>query len=1010
MIRDLRDIASRISSELLCRNLFKLIAEELYQIPDPGIALTALDRLLSMQASPDQIASSWLSGQQTFKRVLRLLGTSPFLCQIILSQYSEIESVLSGSFLSHQSLVDEAKAMTAHCENEHRVAEALRRFRLRWTLKIASSDLFDEMPLNETTSHISNLADACLEAALAWCLERHARKHGMPRTSSGCTCEIVALALGKLGGHELNYSSDVDLIFLYDEDGKTTSTRPISSSEFFGRVITDFLRIMAGGGSSSFILRVDLRLRPEGAQGPILMNLDQTLNYYDSVGRTWERQALIKVRPCAGNLELGHRFQQLMEPFVYRRYLTSIEIAEIKAMKHRIEYRSKHSGVDQWDVKTGFGGIRDIEFVVQFLQLLNGCTLQELRHSHTLETLSRLNSTGCLTADEFNILKENYIFLRRIEHRLQLAEDRQTHTIPEKTSSQIILSRLMNYQYQNSWESPAGPIERFIRDYRSKTTENHNILNRLLHDTFQNETDEVTDLLTDLILDPEMPEEMRNQAIDQLGFQNRSQALIHLQCMAREEKPFFSTPRCRHFFSALAPKLLKIVASTPNPDFTLSQVESVSRQIPGKVALWEFLNQNSDALNSFIKIAAFQKFTTELMISRSNAWEDWSRNVNSVSEITAELLESEICNQLKATDSPIQRLRTVRDSAWLEIAARIKFPITSQNTIQVSHETALVARTIVGCMANRIWTEGLARWDQSNPGQLSPGNWGIVALGKLGGDDLLFHSDIDLLFIHEVNSELPTNRLRQAAEAFFQDLASRLIRSLSEGGRSFLYRVDTRLRPFGNSGPLSVSCGSLQTYYAGNDARIWERLALMRAQSIYTQGFHSVNLNALLKQLATSRKFSWKQIVLEMRELRSRTLAGKDSARTDLKKAEGGVHEAELLVQLMQWTGFEKWDEPPSTNFWKAVNQLETKRLMKQDQLKDLVKAYSLFRQIELALRLYRNRPANTIEIQWDEVAILNNMVEFPFENSQTEVNSVIASQMSHVHRMFEDWLAKESS
>jgi len=211
-----------------------------------------------------------------------------------------------------------------------------------------------------------------------------------------------------------------------------------------------------------------------------------------------------------------------------------------------------------------------------------------------------------------------------------------------------------------------------------------------------------------------------------------------------------------------------MVALTPHPDFTLSQVESVSRQIPGKVALWEFLNQNPDALNSFIKIAAFQKFTTDLMISRSHAWEDWSRNVNSVNEITAELLGSEFLNEMNDAELPIQTLRNVRDSAWLKIATRIKFPITSQNTIQVSRETALVARTIVSCMAKRIWTEGLARWDQTNPRQISPGNWGIVALGKLGGDDLLFHSDIDLLFIHEVNADLPTNRLRQAAEAFFR--------------------------------------------------------------------------------------------------------------------------------------------------------------------------------------------------------------------------------------------------
>lgn len=1010
MVRDLRDIATRINHPNHCRKLFDFIASMLHQIPDAALALTSLDRLLVIQPASTNVIVQWLGDQKKLERLLKLLGTSPFLSQIVLSQFFEVESLLAFDCISREAIVAEAIGLTADCDSEKHVAEVLRRFRLKWTLKIAASELYDENTVKATTGAVSDLADACLDAALSWSLTRNAIKTGLPRKSSGETCQIVALALGKLGGHELNYSSDVDLIFLYDEDGSTPSARPHSASAFYAKVIADFLRIMSGAGTSSFILRVDLRLRPEGAQGPILMNLEQTLNYYDSIGRTWERQALIKVRPCAGQLQLGHQFQAMIEPFVYRRYLTSHEIAEIRAIKRRIEHRTTSSGTAEWDVKTGFGGIRDIEFVVQFLQLLNGCTLPELRLNQTLETLEKLKSTGCLTTDEFEILRDNYIFLRRVEHRLQLFDDRQTHRIPEQHQTRQILARLMNYRPLNAWESPAGPFERFMRDYRNKTAQNHNILNRLLHDTFQNEIEEGTDLLTDLVLDPEMPEELKNQAMEQLGFQHRAVALTHIQSLAREEKPFFSTPRCRHFFSALAPKLLKAVASTANPDHTLSQLEAVTHQIPGKVAVWEFLNQNPHALQSFVNIAGYQKLTTELMISRPNSWENWSHCFKSRTIVTSKILESEFQKQLKSTENAQEALRNIHDQTWLEIAARLKIPISPENAIQASFELATLAKTIVSIAANRIWSEGLIRWRQTTSAQTWPGNWGIVALGKLGGDDLLFHSDIDLMFLHEVNAKLPTNRLKQAAESFFQDLASRLVRCLSEGGKNFLYRVDTRLRPFGSSGPLSVSSDALQLYYAGSDARIWERLALLRARPVYAQGFEEQQLKSMLHRLSYSMEFSRSQTIHEIKELRTRTLASCHSARIDIKRAEGGLHEAELLVQLMQWTGFQLMIEPPLTNFWQAVRQLERMNLIRPRIKQKLKKAYSLFRQIEMALRLVRNRPTNTIEIQPEEIPFLERMIELPAEHNGTDLNSLILSQMAVVHGIFQDWLDADDS
>ncbi|MFM7594068.1 MAG: hypothetical protein ACKO85_19955, partial [Isosphaeraceae bacterium] len=665
LARDFIDICRRINNSKSSFQLFQFIENEYSFIPDLPAAMTGLDRLLSLQPDPSGYITQQIENKKSLQRLLQIMGTSPFFNQIIFSQPEIITDLAQISFDSKTALLNEAIQISSGLDNERSLSNALRRFRQRITLAIASADFFEQIPLPQTTTAISNLADACIEAAMLWAIERNKKKFGMPLKADREPCRLVALALGKLGGQELNYSSDVDLIFIYDEDGHTPGHRPLPALDFFSRVIADFLRVMAGPGGTGFVLRVDLRLRPEGLQGPVVMNLEQALNYYDSAGRTWERQALIKVRPCAGQIELGEEFKSRIEPFVFRRYLNSMEIAEIQAMKRRIEHRSEKSGESDVDVKTGFGGIRDVEFVVQFLQLLNGCTLSQLRCNNTLNALVQLKETGCLTNEEHLSLRRNYIFLRHVEHRLQLMDDRQTHRIPPDRQSRSILARLMGFHSLNSWENPESPFERFKREYQKIAAENHEILNKLLHGTFKASEETGPDLLTDLILDPEMPQELIEQALAPIGFKNPATALKLLADMSKEEKPFFSTPRCRHFFAALAPVLLNAISNTPNPDSAISQIETMSRHIAGKVALWERLLRSHEALNSFVEIASCKRLTTDLISSRIDAWEDWSKFIEDDSKSSLKKLEAELLKLPQAGQSLTQQLKLFRDKNWL---------------------------------------------------------------------------------------------------------------------------------------------------------------------------------------------------------------------------------------------------------------------------------------------------------------------------------------------------------
>ena len=353
---------------------------------------------------------------------------------------------------ARETLIDDLWSELQSAGDDQASRLTLRRFRLREYLRIGYNDIVRDVPLEVTTLDLSHLADACVEAAYRLARARAIARHGEPRTANDRAARFAVLALGKLGGEELNYSSDIDLIFLYDAEGRASGEKGLSNSEFFARMGGEIVRLLSDHTSLGQAYRVDMRLRPEGDQGPLARSLAATLGYYETSGRTWERQALIKCRPIAGDIELGRDFLAAIAPFVYRRYLSAAEIGEIKAMKRRIEQRTVSAGTDEVEVKTGRGGIRDVEFVVQFLQLLHGGGAIEVRHQTTLVAIERLENAGCLTAEERGVMEDTYRFLRRLEHRLQTMFDRQTHQMPRDFEERRVLAIRMGYPPASPWE------------------------------------------------------------------------------------------------------------------------------------------------------------------------------------------------------------------------------------------------------------------------------------------------------------------------------------------------------------------------------------------------------------------------------------------------------------------------------------------------------------------------------------------------------------------------------
>ena len=410
---------------VLCSQLARLLPET----SDPQRALDNLERYICTSRHPLSVATLFQRDEDSLRTLLQISAASQHLGDVLVRDPESLDllRMTAGQAVARDVLVDEICSEAEGIDDEDALLLLLRRYKHRETLRIAYGDILRKQPLHVVGSQLSHLADAICEAAIAYGRRKLAARLSDCRRPDGSPARFAALALGKLGGQELNYSSDIDLIFLCDAAG---SPRASGVGDAFARLARLVVRLLTEKTDRGAAYRVDLRLRPHGEQGPVVMNAESALRYYDLSGRTWERQAFVKARASAGDRELGRDFLRRLEPWVYRQYLSRADISGIKALKRRIERRAAEN-VRQQNLKEGAGGIRDVEFVIQFLQLLNGGDLPELRTANTLEAIARLQEAGCLTMQEASILSDNYVFLREAEHRLQILFDLQTHSLPE---------------------------------------------------------------------------------------------------------------------------------------------------------------------------------------------------------------------------------------------------------------------------------------------------------------------------------------------------------------------------------------------------------------------------------------------------------------------------------------------------------------------------------------------------------------------------------------------------
>ncbi|MBI3393429.1 MAG: bifunctional [glutamate--ammonia ligase]-adenylyl-L-tyrosine phosphorylase/[glutamate--ammonia-ligase] adenylyltransferase [Nitrospirae bacterium] len=942
---------------------------------DPDQALNFIERMAAVSPEPSGLLSR-LSDAVPARRVAALLGGSSFLAGSLLEDPDEWIEWLSGrDLLDHARDVpamltdlDSRIPQGASVESVHSV---LRRFHRREMVRIALRDLLGAAPLPETAGEISALAEACVRAACRTAWDFLSARHGTPRfqDDSGTwrISRFAVIGMGKLGGKELNVSSDIDLIFACSsERGDTTGVSDpdgdasgrIGNHLFFTRMAETIIRLIGAPTEDGMVFRIDTRLRPEGEKGDLVSSLRSYEIYYESWGKTWERAALIKARPIAGDASLGEEFLTLVRPFVYRKYLDFGALTEIRDMKFKIDQSLAARRAAGINIKLGTGGIREIEFLAQAFQLIYGGRDPSIRERSTVPALRAIARRGMLSSDERDALVSAYYFLRSLEHRIQFAQFRQTHDLPTGDRDLRVLARRMGYR-----DGPnVSAAERLMGDYRRHTKTVRTIFDHLLTLPPEGETEDLASEILHLVRG-EMPKEEALDLLGRLGFSDPPAALRNLRLLTEGPPLAHYTPGARRLILQILPEALPVVLRSADPDSALARIEAFTEAMGARESFYSVLRSHPKTLDLLVTLFAGSAYLAQRLIAQPELFDLVFLEADLLSPKDAPRLRRELASLLAsaASDEDQARLlrRFVREE---EIRIGLRDLVLGVGTVRTGREIARVAETSLQAAADLAWSRliGVYGRPMSPSGQPCP--YAIFAAGKLGGRDMLYSSDLDLVYLYAEEGDT-TGGTRKAISnrEFLSKLAERIFALLGEPtGEGIAFRVDTRLRPTGSKGPVAVTLNSALRYYA-SEAEVWERLAMTRLRAVAgDSGLARLFLDGLSDTVYSRPPAGFREAVAAMRR-KMEEEAGEAREGVNIKAGRGGIVDVEFIAQglILEHGGSDPWLRVPNT--LTALRRLRRRGHLPPAAYRDLSRAYLFLRHAENRLRIVHNISSNVL-------------------------------------------------
>ena len=1001
-VANLKTIAGLQWSDEAIANFAEALAEALPDLADPDQALNNLERLVSVSDSLSKKVLKLSSLSTPFRGLLTVLSDSQYLADLLRDE-SNFDVIVDGRFqpLARNLVVGRAVEEVHDAKDAAEAMRRLRNFKQKETIRIAWCDLVLDHRIEQITEQISVAAAAVCEGAVFWCRRRLSDKFGPPFVADGDSCRFVILALGKLGGNELNYSSDIDLIAVYEFDGPIQGKAVSSNQDYFAQLTRDFIRIVGEPTELGSAYRVDMRLRPLGAHGPICKSRNSTIQYYDLQGRTWERQAMIKARPLAGDLSLGAELLDRMQPWIFRPTLSRADIAGIKSLKRQMERRTRHQGEERADIKTGYGGIRDVEFVIQFMQLLNGWNLASLRTANTIRAIGRLERAQCLTHEEAELLATNYRWLRKLEHRLQIKNNQQTHSLPGDDESRIAFAKRMGIRNR----SDAATLHDFHNKLDEVTRLNRVILDHLLHGAFgtprvfQESGTEVA-AEVDLILDPAPSPEFIEEVLAPWNFDDAHAAYRILMELAQEKSQFISSRRCKHFFASIARPLLEEVAKTPQPDRTLVSLASVSDSLGARGVLWELFSESPATLNLYVRLCASSDYLATILKTNPGMLDELMDALQLDTLPSREWLQQDLDELSRGAVDLDLILRSFKSTQHMRIGIR---DILNQDEISETHRSlADVAEICLQKVTSQQLNLQLQKHsiDPSSL-DLSAVEFSILGMGKLGGCEPNYHSDLDVIFIYDTNidfdSRLPTG---VSLQFFFSELSSAIMQAIGkQTTQARLYEIDDRLRPSGKSGSPAVHVDEFMRYFENGTGQLWERQSLCKARPV--AGSESLGRKAMemvYKILTLPCPDSLREEIWRMRLTMQH-----DCQPGNLKRGPGGTVDIEFVVQMLQLENCRQYPEVLQPGTLNAIEALRRVGALSSDDANFFRQRYQFLRRVESGLRLMNTTARHDLPedaVQLQRLAfLLNEPGGSELASSVGEIRMQVRSKSEHLFK-----------
>jgi glutamate-ammonia-ligase adenylyltransferase len=910
-----------------------------------------------------------------------VFGGSPYLTDLIQRDPAALRDALAAAPDEHfAALTDAMASAVAAAGTVPDAMRALRLFKSDVALLAALCDLGGVWPVMTVTRRLSEAADAAVAAAVQF-LFAQARAKGdwLAPDAAG----YIVLAMGKHGAFELNYSSDIDLIVLYD----TARVRLRDGAEvqhFFVRLTRDLVRLLQERTEHGYVFRTDLRLRPDPGSTPLAISTEAAFNYYETVGQNWERAALIKARPVAGDIPAGESFLAGLAPFIWRKYLDFAAIADIHAMKRQIHaFRGfGEIAVAGHDIKVGRGGIREIEFFVQTQQLIAGGRQPELRVPETLAALERLEARGWITGEARRDLDEAYRFLRLVEHRLQMIADEQTQTLPADPGKLARVARFSGFADTPEFSARLRAALERVQEHYVRLFEH---------------SPELTTGGANMVFAGEADDPGTLQALSAMGYKRPEAVIAGVRGWHHGRYPAVRSPRARELLTEVQPLLIDALAKTADPDLAFLGFDRFLSELPSSVQLFSLLKQHRGLIELIAAITGTAPRLARILSKRRRVLDavlapGFFGTIPSARDLAA-IVDAELQGAADFQEA-LDHARLIGHEQAFLIGVRV---LTGAiGAARAGDAYALLAETLIGAMQSVAERE-MARLHGRVPGSAVC----VLAMGKLGGREMTAASDLDLIVVYDfaATAEQSDGARPLPAIQYYTRLTQRLISALaSQTAEGSLYEVDMRLRPSGQKGPVATQLSSFVDYQQ-REAWTWEHLALTRARVVSGPPALRAAVEGAIRQVLTLPRDT-ARIAADVRDMRARIEKEKGTTDIwDLKQVRGGLVDVEFIAQYLQLIHAAAHPGVLSTNTETALTNLARAGLLPAAAADALLPAARLYHSVTQVLRLCLDGPFVAAKAPDGLKALLARAGEAP---DFARLEADLASRQAEIAGLFE--------